>query len=141
MFKRLLSIIVLSVVLSAPLLSQTEVGRKSIITSTQWTNQMVWSDLESKWLFVDNHDKAREVYMWDMILYDNHTGIMKCGDVNYTINSWSVEKTDDGTDLMDITAYNHKISRSIRMLFGRPDGKNFLAIYDDVNRIAFYFAE
>ena len=141
MFRKYFLFILLLVGLTTPSFSQAEVARKSLVTSTAWTNQMVWSSLESKWLFVDNHDKEHKAFMWDIILYDNNTGIMMCGTVKYTITNYNFVKMDDGYDLAEIIAFNHVLGREVTLLLGRPEGKTFLAIYDYESRGVFYFAE
>ncbi len=115
-----------------------ELFHRTIITNEISTNDMYWNDYQNKWVFIDNHDKKSHLSSWEFSFNDNGGSIIS-GTIFYTIKKWYSTQTNEGIDILYITAYNHKLGRDIDIIVGAPDGSVFLAFYDYQGQTAYYF--
>lgn len=115
--------------------------KKSVVTNYISTSAMIWSYSEEKYVYIPNDDNKPYKVLWDFILNPNGTGSIRSGEVIYSISEWLITSTPDGLELIEIRAYNHTINREVEVLFGRPEGKIFMAFYDPEGKSAYYFYE
>ena len=115
-----------------------ELFHRTVTTTNASTNQMVWSYSDNKYIFIDNQDKMSFLAKWEFSFNDNGGSIIS-GNIFYTIKKYYTTKTEEGVDIVFITAYNHKIDRDIDVILGSPEGELFMAFYDYGALTAYYF--
>ena len=111
-----------------------------IYVSNQYTYSNMWyNDYTEKWEFGTTSDYVYDRTTWEFTLNENGGGSIISGNIFYTIKKYYITKTEEGVDIIFITAYNHKIDRDIDVILGSPEGELFMAFYDYGVLTAYYF--
>ena len=106
-----------------------------IQTNSASTAKMIWNYTSNEWDFVDNHDLMSFTSVWTFNVNSQNKGLITNSTVNYDILEYKY--VDDETVYFRV--YNLKVGREMEMVLIKKSGVFNIAVFDKIQRNAFYF--
>lgn len=111
------------------------------VTNYMSTSEMVWSQVEQKTMFFDNHDLAATSAVWDITLdVVNGEGFVTSGNITYRVKSTTIEERE-GMKMVVMNAYNETLNIPVLMIANTIDNKFKMGIYVEAHKKVYYFYE
>ena len=111
------------------------------VTNYMSSSEMVWSQIDQKTIFIDNHDLKEVVATWDIILdITSGEGFITSGDITYRVRSVEI-KEQDNTSMVVMNTYNETLEAPILAIASTIDNKFKLGLYVETYRKVYYFYE
>jgi hypothetical protein len=105
------------------------------------TSEMIWSQVEQKTIFFDNHDLAATSAVWDITLdVVNGEGFVTSGNITYRVKSTTIEERE-GMKMVVMNAYNETLNIPVLMIANTIDNKFKMGIYVEAHKKVYYFYE
>ena len=113
------------------------------VKSTHYTSttEMVWSQVDQKFLFFDNNDYHEQGADWEITLdVTSGEGFITSGSITYRVNSTTFEE-QNGLEMIAMQAYNERINAPVMIIAGNVDGRFKLGIFVESHKKVYYFYE
>ena len=111
------------------------------VTNYMSSSEMVWSQIDQKTIFIDNHDLKEVVATWDIVLdITSGEGFITSGDITYRVRSVEI-KEQDNTSMVVMNTYNETLEAPILAIASTINNKFKLGLYVETYRKVYYFYE
>jgi len=111
------------------------------VTNYMSSSEMVWSQIDQKTIFIDNHDLKEVVATWDIVLdITSGEGFITSGDITYRVRSVEI-KEQDNTSMVVMNTYNETLEVPILAIASTINNKFKLGLYVETYRKVYYFYE
>lgn len=117
-----------------------------LITRHTSTNQMVWSDLDNKWMFFDKDERRPEANVWLTYFNDNGTGYIKMFNVAsgdfYEMNIYNYEMgtNQQGGRKLEIDAIQVTDGQKITIIVNEyEEGIKMVSVFLPEDGLAIFF--
>ena len=111
------------------------------VTNYMSSSEMVWSQIDQKTIFIDNHDLKEVVATWDIVLdIISGEGFITSGDITYRVRSVEI-KEQDNTSMVVMNTYNETLEAPILAIASTINNKFKLGLYVETYRKVYYFYE
>ena len=111
------------------------------VTNYMSSSEMVWSQIDQKTIFIDNHDLKEAVATWDIVLdITSGEGFITSGDITYRVRSVEI-KEQDNTSMVVMNTYNETLEVPILAIASTINNKFKLGLYVETYRKVYYFYE
>ena len=111
------------------------------VTNYMSSSEMVWSQIDQKTIFIDNHDLKEVVATWDIVLdITSGEGFITSGDITYRVRSVEI-KEQDNTSMVVMNTYNETLEVPILVIASTINNKFKLGLYVETYRKVYYFYE
>ena len=99
------------------------------VTNYMSSSEMVWSQIDQKTIFIDNHDLKEVVATWDIVLdITSGEGFITSGDITYRVRSVEI-KEQDNTSMVVMNTYNETLEVPILAIASTINNKFKLGLY------------
>ena len=106
-----------------------------IQTNTASTAKMIWNYSSNEWDFVQNNDLMSFVSIWTFNVDSQNQGLVTNSTVNYDILEYKYINDES----IYFKVFNVKVNRQMEMvIIKKPEGFN-IAVFDKIQRTAYYF--
>jgi len=105
------------------------------------TSEMVWSQIDQKFLFFDNNDYHEQGAVW-VITLDESTGegFVTSGSITYRVNKTTIEE-QNGISMVLMDAYNERIDAPVMIIASTIRGMFKLGVFVESHKKVYYFYE
>ena len=111
------------------------------VTNYMSSSELVWSQIDQKTIFIDNHDLKEAVATWDIVLdITSGEGFITSGDITYRVRSVEI-KEQDNTSMVVMNTYNETLEAPILAIASTINNKFKLGLYVETYRKVYYFYE
>ncbi len=135
--KKLLTLVALLATFSS--FGQVQKWRK--VTNYVSTSEMVWSEVDQKYLFFENKDLHAESAVWDITLdVVTGEGFITSGSITYRVNKTTFQD-QDGISMIVMETFNERLDIPITLIASTIDGKFKLGAFVQAHKKVYYFYE
>jgi len=111
------------------------------ITNYASTSDMVWSNSQNEYVFIDNKNYQVEDAIWDITIdVASANGFVTSGSITYRVNNITI-KEQDGVSMAVMDAFNERLGVPVLIIASTIEGKFKLAVYVEARKKVYYFYE
>jgi hypothetical protein len=111
------------------------------VTNYASTSDMVWSNSQNEYVFIDNKNYQAEDAVWDITIDVASTnGFVTSGSITYRVNNITI-KEQDGVSMAMMDAFNERLGVPVMIIASTIEGKFKLAVYVEARKKVYYFYE
>jgi hypothetical protein len=105
------------------------------------TSDMVWSNSQNEYVFIDNKNYQVEDAIWDITIdVAEGNGFITSGAITYRINNVSI-KEQDGVSMVVMDTFNERLGVPVIVIASTIDNKFKIAVYVEARKKVYYFYE
>jgi hypothetical protein len=111
------------------------------VTNYASTSDMVWSNSQNEYVFIDNKNYQEEDAVWDITIdVASANGFVTSGSITYRVNNITI-KEQDGVSMAMMDAFNERLGVPVMIIASTIEGKFKLAVYVEARKKVYYFYE
>jgi hypothetical protein len=111
------------------------------VTNYASTSDMVWSNSQNEYVFIDNKNYQVEDAVWDITIdVASANGFVTSGSITYRVNNITI-KEQDGVSMAVMDAFNERLGVPVMIIASTIEGKFKLAVYVEARKKVYYFYE
>ena len=131
--------------LIAILVAFTSFGQEIIkwhkVTNYASTSDMVWSNSQNEYVFIDNKNYQASSGIWDITIdVAGENGFVTSGTITYRVNNITI-KEQDGVSMAVMDAFNERLGVPVMIIASTIDDKFKIAVYVEARKKVYYFYE
>jgi hypothetical protein len=105
------------------------------------TSDMVWSNSQNEYVFIDNKNYQASSGIWDITIdVDGENGFVTSGTITYRVNNITI-KEQDGVSMAVMDAFNERLGVPVMIIASTIDDKFKIAVYVEARKKVYYFYE
>ena len=110
----------------------------SVSTYNVATSDMVWSDMDEKYLFFPVDERHFAKFVWNFTFNDNYTGAIKSSHIGRTENTnygfniykWEIRNNNDGSEYIWVDAIQVSDSQKVTFIINKNSyGENMISLF------------
>jgi hypothetical protein len=111
------------------------------VTNYASTSDMVWSNSQNEYVFIDNKNYQASSGIWDITIdVDGENGFVTSGTITYRVNNITI-KEQDGVSMAVMDAFNERLGVPVMIIASTIDDKFKIAVYVEARKKVYYFYE
>ena len=111
------------------------------VTNYASTSDMVWSNSQNEYVFIDNKNYQASSGIWDITIdVDGENGFVTSGAITYRVNNITI-KEQDGVSMVVMDAFNERLGVPVMIIASTIEGKFKIAVYVEARKKVYYFYE
>ena len=111
------------------------------VTNYISTSEMIWSEVDQKYLFFENKDLQAQNATWDITLdIVTGEGFITSGSITYRVNKTTFQD-QEGISMIIMDTFNERLDIPITIIASTIDGKFKLGAFVQAHKKVYYFYE
>jgi hypothetical protein len=111
------------------------------VTNYASTSDMVWSNSQNEYVFIDNKNYQASNGIWDITIdVDAENGFVTSGEITYRVNKITIRE-QDGISMAVMDAFSERLGVPVMIIASTIDDKFKLAVYVEARKKVYYFYE
>jgi len=111
------------------------------VTNYVSTSDMVWSNSQNEYVFIDNKNYQASNGIWDITIdVDAENGFVTSGEITYRVNKITIRE-QDGISMAVMDAFSERLGVPVMIIASTIDDKFKLAVYVEARKKVYYFYE
>jgi hypothetical protein len=111
------------------------------VTNYASTSDMVWSNSQNEYVFVDNKNYQASSGIWDITIdIAAENGFVTSGAITYRVNKITIRE-QDGISMAVMDAFNERLGVPVMIIASTIDDKFKIAVYVEARKKVYYFYE
>ena len=111
------------------------------VTNYASTSDMVWSNSQNEYVFIDNKNYQASSGIWDITIdVAGENGFVTSGTITYRVNNITI-KEQDGVSMAVMDAFNERLGVPVMIIASTIDDKFKIAVYVEARKKVYYFYE
>ena len=111
------------------------------VTNYASTSDMVWSNSQNEYVFIDNNNYQASSGIWDITIdVDAENGFVTSGAITYRVNKITIRE-QDGVSMAVMDAFSERLGVPVMIIASTIDDKFKLAVYVEARKKVYYFYE
>ena len=111
------------------------------VTNYASTSDMVWSNSQNEYVFIDNKNYQASSGIWDITIdVDGENGFVTSGTITYRVNKITI-KEQDGISMAVMDAFSERLGVPVMIIASTINDKFKIAVYVEARKKVYYFYE